>query len=78
MVKTGDEKALSESLKELQLGKGTYDSPCMSICNYDGLFKECQTCHLRQVEKKLWKTGNQDMKETILRAVGKRVAVQKK
>lgn len=71
-MKTGDEKKLTEELKKLQLEKGTYDSPCMSICNYEGLFKECQTCHMRQAEKKLWKTGDQIMKDTILRAVAAR------
>jgi len=40
MVKTGDEKDLSEKLIEIQKKKGTYDSPCTSICNYDGLFKQ--------------------------------------
>jgi len=74
MVKTGDEKGLSENLIELQKKKGTYDSPCMSICNYDGLFKQCQTCQMRKAEKNIWKTGNQDMKDTILRSLAKRTA----
>ena len=71
-MKCGDDKGLSQSLKELQIEKGTFDSPCMSVCNYDGLFKQCQTCQLRQAEKKLWKEGDTSMKETILRAVKSR------
>lgn len=73
MIKTGDEKELSEKLIEVQKKKGTYDSPCMSICNYEGLFKQCQTCQMRQAEKNIWKTGNADMKETILRSLSKRI-----
>ena len=74
MIKTGDEKKLSKALIEKQKEKGTYDSPCMSICNYDGLFKQCQTCQLRKAEKNIWKEGNQEMKETILRSISKRVS----
>ena len=72
MVKTGDEKNLSDALKEKQKTKGTYDSPCMSVCNYEGLFKDCQTCGMRKAEKELWKQGNDDMKDDILRAINKR------
>ena len=72
MVKTGDDKNLSKALIKKQKEKGTYDSPCMSICSYDGLFKQCQICQMRKAEKNIWKTGNQDMKETILRSLSKR------
>lgn len=72
MVKTSDEKQLSPELKAIQLEKGTFDSPCMSICDYDGVFKQCQTCQMRKAEKNLWKTGDQSMKETILRSIAKR------
>lgn len=69
MIKTGDEKELSDELKEKQKAKGTYDSPCMSICNYEGLFDQCKTCSMRKVEKKLWKEADGSMKEQILRAI---------
>ena len=72
MVKTSDEKNLSPELKEKQIAKGTFDSPCMSVCNYDGLFKQCQTCQMRKAEKNLWITADQSMKDTILRSVAKR------
>ena len=74
MVKTGDEKKLSPELVEKQKAKGTYDSPCMSICDYEGVFKECQTCHMRMSEKNLWQTGDGIMKSTILNAIKKRRA----
>ncbi|MBT3980220.1 MAG: hypothetical protein HOE90_02640 [Bacteriovoracaceae bacterium] len=45
----------------------------MSICDYDGLFKECGTCSMRKSEKNLWKTGNEDMKGSIARAIKSRV-----
>lgn len=68
-MKTGDDKELPEKLKEKQKAKGTYDSPCMSICNYEGLFDQCQTCNMRKVEKKIWKEADGSMKEQILRAI---------
>ena len=58
---------------EKQKAKGTYDSPCMSVCNYEGVFKECQTCHLRQAEKNLWPNGDEQLKGTIIRAITRRV-----
>lgn len=69
MVKTGDEKELSEDLVELQKEKGTYDSPCMSVCDYMGLFDQCKTCSMRKVEKKIWIGADTSMKEQILRAI---------
>jgi predicted Fe-S protein YdhL (DUF1289 family) len=72
MTKTGPEKNLTPELIEKQKQKGTYDSPCMSICDYEGLFKQCGTCHMRKAEKNLWKTGDSDMKSSILRAIDKR------
>jgi predicted Fe-S protein YdhL (DUF1289 family) len=74
MIKTGDEKKLSDALIEKQKSKGTYDSPCMSVCNYIGLFNECQTCSMRKVEKSLWKTGDDDMKGSILRSMNGRTS----
>ncbi|MBT7609697.1 MAG: DUF1289 domain-containing protein [Bacteriovoracaceae bacterium] len=73
MIKTGQEKNLIAELIEKQKEKGTYDSPCMSICDYDGLFKQCRTCSMRKAEKNLWKTGDLDMKGSILRAIEKRI-----
>ena len=73
MLKVGDEKELSPELVEKQKMKGTYDSPCLSVCNYEGVFHQCQTCFLRKAEKKLWKTGDEDMKSSILRAVRSRI-----
>lgn len=72
MIKTGDEKELSLNLCEAQKKKGTYDSPCMSICDYQGVFKECATCNMRKAEKKLWKSADQSMKEMIIRSIIKR------
>jgi len=35
--------------------KGTLDSPCLSICNYDDLDKICRTCGMIKDEKRRWK-----------------------
>ncbi len=72
-MKTGDEKKLKPEFVEKQKAKGTYDSPCMSICNYEGLFNQCQTCNMRKVEKKIWKEADTSMKEQILRAIKGRI-----
>ncbi|MCO4755403.1 MAG: DUF1289 domain-containing protein [Bacteriovoracaceae bacterium] len=72
MIKTGDQKDLSDKLREKQKSKGTYDSPCLSICDYEGVFKQCATCRMRKAEKSAWKSGDSMMKDTILRAIGKR------
>lgn len=69
MVKTGDEKKIKKELVEKQKEKGTYDSPCMSICNYEGFFDQCMTCSMRKVEKKIWKKADSSMKEQIMRAI---------
>lgn len=73
MIKTGLEKNLSDALVQKQKEKGTFDSPCMSVCNYEGMFHECQTCHMRKSEKNLWKTGDDGMKKSILRALTSRL-----
>lgn len=69
MIKTGDDKELTETLKDKQKAKGTYDSPCMSICNYDGYFDQCKTCNMRKVEKRIWKEADSSMKDQIMRAI---------
>ncbi len=67
-----DKSSLSPRLVEKQKMKGTYDSPCMSICDYEGEFFECQTCGMRKEEKQLWKIASQDKKDILLRDIGKR------
>ena len=71
-MKCGEEKGLSKELKTKQLEKGTFDSPCMSVCNYEGLFKECGTCGMRKAEKSLWKQGDSMMKDQIIRSISRR------
>ena len=46
---------LSEECILKQKMKGTYDSPCLSVCNYDSLTSECQTCFMLKEEKTCWK-----------------------
>jgi predicted Fe-S protein YdhL (DUF1289 family) len=46
---------LSEELTLKQKMKGTYDSPCLSICDYDAETSECQTCFMLKEEKTCWK-----------------------
>ncbi len=59
-------KELSPELIEKQKMKGTYDSPCMSVCNYAGEFEQCQTCGMRKSEKIEWKISDIKTKETLL------------
>jgi len=47
---------LTEVEKARQIAKGTYDSPCLSVCNYNDN-GQCQTCGMLQSEKKHWKTN---------------------
>lgn len=67
-----DKTNLSDRLKDLQKDKGTYDSPCMSVCNYKN--GKCQTCKMLTEEKKKWKENptNHKVKEEILSNVLKR------
>lgn len=62
-------KNLSQELIEKQKGKGTYDSPCMSVCNYAGEFMQCQTCGMRQSEKVEWKQSSGSKKRELLKTI---------
>ncbi len=64
-----DKTSLSERLIEKQKMKGTYDSPCMSICDYEGEFFECQTCGMRKKEKQRWKVAKPLEKDIILKEI---------
>ncbi|MEE3079773.1 MAG: hypothetical protein VX341_10590 [Bdellovibrionota bacterium] len=67
-----DKSSLSERLVEKQKMKGTYDSPCMSVCDYEGECFECQTCGMRKDEKQLWKISDQSQKSQLLVMIFKR------
>lgn len=69
MLKLGDAKNLSKELIEKQKIKGTYDSPCMSICNYSGELDQCGTCSMLKDEKRSWKAADKVQKESILKAI---------
>jgi len=60
-----DKSKLSDILQQKQKEKGTYDSPCMSVCNYDQASSICQTCFLMKDEKKSWKVGDIQIKTKI-------------
>ena len=60
-----DKSALSAELVKKQKLKGTYDSPCMSVCNYSGPNDECQTCGMYKAEKQEWKKGDEIVKASI-------------
>ena len=65
--KIDTESFLSSELVAKQKEKGTFDSPCLSICNY----KEdlCPTCGLKKAEKGLWKMSGESAKKKILEKV---------
>ena len=67
-----DKSSLSKRLIEKQKMKGTYDSPCMSVCDYEGEYLECQTCGMRKDEKQLWKISDQSQKSQLLDMIFKR------
>lgn len=67
-----DKSSLSERLVEKQKMKGTYDSPCMSVCDYEGEYFECQTCGMRKDEKQHWKVSDDKKKSELLDAIFKR------
>jgi len=69
-----DKSMLSDFLVEKQKAKGTFDSPCMSICDYDQETSQCQTCGLIKDEKKLWKISDTPVKEKIAQAVIERIS----
>lgn len=64
-----DKSQLPEHLVEKQKAKGTYDSPCMSICNYAGEEFICQTCMMMKSEKQVWKTADQKTKDELLKKI---------
>ena len=73
-MKTGKEKKLSKLLEEKQKEKGTFDSLCMSICNYSGEHNICQTCFMMQEEKVRWKKATRKEKDIILNIIAKRIS----
>jgi predicted amidohydrolase len=60
-------KNLSNRLALKQKLKGSYDSPCQSICNYKGT--TCQTCFLDKEEKKNWSKLENKEKEKITKRI---------
>lgn len=66
------EKILSPEIIEKQKLKGTYDSPCLSVCDYDELTSKCQTCGMLKTEKTAWKQGDPLIKKSILENIEKR------
>lgn len=67
-----DKSHLSQEIQEKQKIKGTYDSPCMSICNYDEESTICQTCGIKREEKQTWKVADATGKQLILKALEER------
>jgi predicted Fe-S protein YdhL (DUF1289 family) len=69
-----DKSMLSDYLIEKQKAKGTYDSPCLSVCDYNLDTDVCQTCGLIKDEKKLWKVSDITIKEKIAHDVIERTS----
>ena len=66
---------LPAELVEIQKIKGTYDSPCISVCNYAGENEQCQTCSMLKKEKTLRKEWDQAMKDIIAQNVIDRLKI---
>lgn len=60
-----DKSHLPERIQNLQKEKGTFDSPCLSVCNYCPETTVCQTCSMKKDEKMLWKQADAQVKETL-------------
>lgn len=58
--------------------KGTYDSPCVSICDFDPTSLQCLTCKLLKSEKRSWIKADKKVKSQIKRAVINRVSKRAK
>jgi predicted Fe-S protein YdhL (DUF1289 family) len=71
-----DKSSLSLALIEKQKAKGTYDSPCLSVCNFNPENDQCQTCNMFKLEKTKWKSASPDEKEELALRFIKRNAQQ--
>ena len=60
-----DKSHLPEHIQDRQKEKGTYDSPCMSVCNYSLDTDICQTCFMKRAEKALWKCSDEKTKQEL-------------
>jgi len=67
-----DKSMLSLELQERQKSKKTFDSPCLSVCDYDGEENVCQTCQMLKREKSAWKVASAEEKEDIAKKIKKR------
>ena len=68
-----DKSGLPKEVIKKQKLKGTYDSPCMSVCNYSGPDQMCQTCFMLKSEKQTWKnTQSEEVKNKIRSLVEER------
>lgn len=68
-----DKSSLSKALKERQIDKGTYDSPCMSVCNFSDINDLCQTCYMYKKEKTEWKIANKERKAEMSKVFKQRI-----
>jgi predicted Fe-S protein YdhL (DUF1289 family) len=68
-----DKSSLSLALKETQIGKGTYDSPCMSVCDFNPETDQCATCLMFKAEKTKWKTGSETDKDELAKMFIERI-----
>lgn len=70
-----DKSSLPKELQEKQKTKKTFDSPCMSVCNFtevDGVLI-CGTCQMLREEKIEWKnTEDIGVKNSIAQNILKR------
>lgn len=72
-----DKSNLSEYLQTLQKKKGTFDSPCLSVCNYCPETTVCQTCSMKKAEKILWKQADEDVKQILASRIYERQLISK-
>ena len=53
--------------------KGTFDSPCMSVCNFGKESSICSTCQLKKYEKQQWRQAEAQVKAQIIENVRERI-----
>lgn len=67
-----DKSSLSDELQARQKSKGTFDSPCLSVCDYSEGDLICQTCLMKKSEKAEWKVAEPREKEALAWNIKKR------
>ncbi len=59
-------------IQNKQKFKRTFDSPCQSVCDYQGEEMICRTCAMKKKEKNSWKKANHNFKRELAHRIKQR------